>query len=68
MRRIGRNLEGPSVLPKTQRNHSVLLETRFKTLWRNEIRINLKIDADDLNRRRRHFCFRPTVCHIYQEQ
>jgi len=36
-------------------------------LWRSEIRINLKIDADALNRRRRRFCVRRTVYHIYQE-
>jgi hypothetical protein len=68
MRRIRRNLEGRSVLPKTQRNHAVLLETRFKTLWRSEIHNNLKIDADALNRRRRRFCVRRTMHHIYQEQ
>jgi len=68
MRSIYQTLIGPSVLPKTQRNHAVLLRTRLKTLWRNKIYINLKIDADALNRRRRRFCVRRTVYHIYQGQ
>jgi len=37
-------------------------------LWRSEIHINLKIDADVLNRRRRRFCVRRTIYHIYQWQ
>jgi hypothetical protein len=37
-------------------------------LWRSRIHINLKIDADALNRRRRRFCVRRKVYHIYQEQ
>jgi hypothetical protein len=40
----------------------------FQTLWRSEIRINLKIDADALNRRWRHFCVRRNIYHIYQRQ
>jgi hypothetical protein len=68
MRSIRRPLTGPSVLPKTQRNHAVLLLTRFKTLWRSEIHFNLKLDADALNRRRRRFSVWRTVCHIYQGQ
>jgi hypothetical protein len=66
MRSIRRNLKGASVLPKTQRNGAVLFLTRFTTLWRSEIHTNLKIDADALNRRRRRFCVRCTICHIYQ--
>jgi hypothetical protein len=38
-------LREPSVLPKKQQNHAVRLITRFTTLWRSEIHINLKIDA-----------------------
>jgi hypothetical protein len=68
MRSIRRMLLGPSVLSKTQRNCAVLLRTRFKTLRRNEIHINLKIDADALNRRRRRFCVRHTMCHIDPRQ
>jgi len=37
-------------------------------LWRSEIRINLKIDADALNRHRRRFCVRRTVYDIYRGQ
>jgi len=59
---------GPSQLKKAQRNLAVLFRTRFTTLWRSEIRINLKIDADTLNRRWRRFCVRRTVYHIYQGQ
>jgi hypothetical protein len=46
MRSIRRTLRGPSVLSKTQRNHAVILRTRFTTLWRSDIHINLKIDTD----------------------
>jgi hypothetical protein len=53
---------------KKQRNRAVLLRTRFTTLWRSEIHINLKIDADALNRRRRRFCVRRTTYHIYKGQ
>jgi hypothetical protein len=38
------------------------------TLWRSEIHMNSKIDADALNRRRRRFCIRRKIYHIYQEQ
>jgi len=54
---LSQNLQ-QSALPKTQRNRVVLLRSRFTTLWRSEIHINIKIDADDLNRRRRRFCVR----------
>jgi hypothetical protein len=40
----------------------------FQTLWRSEIHINLKIDADALNRRRHRFCVRRNVYHIFQGQ
>jgi hypothetical protein len=36
-------------------------------LWWNEIHINLKIDADALNWRRRRFCIRRKI-YIYQGQ
>jgi hypothetical protein len=66
MRSIRRNFNGPSVQPKKQRNRVILLRTRFTNLWRSEIHINLKIDADALNRRRRRFRVRRTICHIFQ--
>jgi len=68
MRRICTTFRGPSVPPKTKRNHAVLLRTRFRTLCRSEIHINLKIDADALNQRRCRICVRHTVYHIYQGQ
>jgi hypothetical protein len=37
-------------------------------LWRSEIHMNLKIDADALNRRRRRFFIRRKIYHIYQGQ
>jgi hypothetical protein len=40
----------------------------FQTSWRSEININLKTDADALNRRRRRFCVCRKMCHIYQGQ
>jgi hypothetical protein len=46
MRSIRRTFTEPSVLRKTQRNHTVLFRTRLTTLWRSEIHMNLKIDAD----------------------
>jgi hypothetical protein len=55
---------GPSEMHTAQRNLAVL----FTTLWRSEIHINLKIDAEALNRRWRRFCIRSTVYHIYQGQ
>jgi hypothetical protein len=66
MRTIRRTLRRPSLIKKTKRNRAVLLRIRFKTLWRSQIHINLKIDDDDLNRRRRRFCVRRTMYHIYQ--
>jgi hypothetical protein len=68
MRSISQTFRGPSVLPKTQRNRAFLLRTRFTTLWRSKIHINIKIDADALNRRRRRFCMHRTIYHIYQGQ
>jgi hypothetical protein len=64
MRSIRRTLKRPSLLPKTQRNHAVLLRIRFTTLWRSEIHKNLKIDADAPNRRQRLFCVRRSMYHI----
>jgi hypothetical protein len=46
MRSVGRKLSGHSVLLKTQGNRAVLLQTRFTTLWKSEIHMNLKLDAD----------------------
>jgi hypothetical protein len=46
MRSIRRTLTRPNLLPKRKRNRAVLLRTRLKTLWRSEIHVNLKIDAD----------------------
>jgi hypothetical protein len=40
----------------------------FQTLWRSGIHISLKIDAENLNRRRRRFCVRRTIYNIYQRQ
>jgi hypothetical protein len=68
MRSIRPTLRGLSFLPKTQRNRAVLYRTRFTTLWRSEVHNNKKIDADALNRRRRRFCFRRTIYHIYPGQ
>jgi hypothetical protein len=68
MRSKRRTLKGQSLLSKTQQNRADLLGTRFTTLWRSEIHINLKIDADALNRRRRRLCIRRTICHIHQGQ
>jgi len=48
-------LRGQSVVEKTKWNHAVLFPARFTTLWRSEIHIDLKIDADVLYRRRRRF-------------
>jgi hypothetical protein len=60
MRSIRRTLRGPFVLPKTQQNREILLRTRLTTLWGSEIHMNLKIDADALNRRWRRFRVRRT--------
>jgi hypothetical protein len=68
MRSIRRTLTRPNVVPKTKRNRVILLRTRFKTLWISEIHVNLKIDADALNRRRRRFCVCNTMCHICARQ
>jgi hypothetical protein len=68
MRSLRQKLRRPFFLPKTQRNRAVLLRTRFTTSWRSEIRINLKIDADALNRRRRRFCVGRPMYHIYPGQ
>jgi hypothetical protein len=43
------------------------LDARFTTLWRSEIHIDLKIDADALNRYRRRFCVRRTIYHIIMD-
>jgi hypothetical protein len=53
---------------KPLRNRAVLLRTRFTSLWRSEIHINLKSDADALNRRRRRFCVRRKIYRIHQGQ
>jgi hypothetical protein len=49
----------------TTESCSAIINT-FTTLWRSEIHINLKIDAEALNRRRRRFDVRRTICRIYQ--
>jgi len=61
LRSILRTLRRESVVEKTQRNRAVLLPARFTTMWRSEIRIDLKIDAEALCWRRRRYCLRRTV-------
>jgi hypothetical protein len=53
---------------EAQRNLAVLFRTSFTTIWRSKIHISLKVDADTLNRRRRRFCVRRKIYHIYQGQ
>jgi hypothetical protein len=53
---------------KTQRKRVVLFPARFTNLWKSEILIELKIDADAQNRRRRRFCVRRKIDPIYQGQ
>jgi hypothetical protein len=65
MRGVRLAFRGLSLLAKTQRNRSFLLRTLFTTLWKSEIHINLKIDAEALNRRRRRFRVRRTIHHVY---
>jgi hypothetical protein len=68
MRSMRRTFRGPSVLPKTQRNRTVLFRTRFTMLCRSEIHINLKIDANALNQRWRRFYIRRAIYRIHQGQ
>jgi len=67
MRSVLGTMRWPSVQRKSQRNRAVLFRTRF-TIWRSEIHISLKVDADALNRRRRQFLLRCTVHRICQGQ
>jgi hypothetical protein len=46
----------------------ISLTNTFQTLWRTEIHINLKIEDEGLNRRRRRLCVRRRVYHIYEGQ
>jgi len=60
-------LHAPAVSPQRKSPTFPLhrrLEARFKTLWRNEIHIDLKIDADALYRRRLRSPLRRTIRHI----
>jgi hypothetical protein len=68
MRSIHRKLRGPSLPPKTQLNRIVLFRTRFRTIWRSEIHISLKVDSDALNRCRRLFLLLCTIHYIRQGQ
>jgi hypothetical protein len=68
---VSGQLRAPAALPPGKEPLVPLdgrLGARFTTLWRSEIHINLKIDADALNRRRRRFYVGPTIYHIYQGQ
>jgi hypothetical protein len=51
---------------RRQWNRTVLFRTRFTMIWRSEIHISLKVDADALYRRRRRFLLRCTIHHISQ--
>jgi hypothetical protein len=55
------------ITENTTESRSSITNT-FHKLRRSEIRINPKIDADALNRRRRRFCVRHKIYHIYQGQ
>jgi hypothetical protein len=44
------------------------LGARFTTLWRSEIHIHLKTEADGLNRHWSRFCVRRKIYHIYPGQ
>jgi hypothetical protein len=51
---------------KQQRNRTILFSKSLTTLWRSEIHMNLKIDADAQNRRWRRFRVRRRAYHTYQ--
>jgi hypothetical protein len=61
-----RNKKRTVCITENTRNRAVLLRTRFTKLWRSEININLKIETQ--KRRRRRFCVRRTIYHVYQGQ
>jgi hypothetical protein len=66
MRNTRPTFKGPYVLSEKRRNQAVLFRTRFTNIWKIEIHISLKIDADDLNRRLRRFRDRRTIYRINQ--
>jgi hypothetical protein len=65
MRSVRRTLKAPSFLANICPNLALLFRKGFKSKQRSEIHMNIKVDLDDLNRRRRRFYLRRT-CHIYQ--
>jgi len=53
---------------KTQRNSEEVLRMGLKILWRTEIHINIKINADAQKQGRRRFCEPHKKYHIYRGQ
>jgi hypothetical protein len=66
MRSIRGDIRGPFFTTENTRESRISITNKFQTLWRTEIHINLKIDADAQNRRWRRFCIRRTIHHLYE--
>jgi hypothetical protein len=65
MRSVQRTLRAPSFLAIISPKLALLCRTGFRPIRRSEIHMNIKVDLDALNRRRRRFYLRRTY-HIYQ--
>jgi hypothetical protein len=65
MRSVHRMLRTMSFLANIRPNLALLFRTGFRSIRRSEIHMNMKVDLDALNRRRRRFYLR-RKCHIYQ--
>jgi len=60
------NVERAVCTTKNTTESRVSIKKTFQNVVRSEIHINLEIDTVTLNRRRRRFCIRRAVYHIYQ--
>jgi hypothetical protein len=65
MRSENRTVRAPSFLANIRPNITLLFRTGFRSIRKSEIHMNIKVDLDGLNRRRRRYYLQRT-CHIYQ--
>jgi hypothetical protein len=66
MRSVHRTIRAPSFLANIRLKLALLFRIGFRSMRRSEIHVNIKVNLVALNRRRRRFCVRHTIYHIYQ--
>jgi len=68
MRSVHRTFRALNFLTNVRPSPALLGRTRFRSIRRSEIYMNIKVDLHGPNRHWRRFCVWRILLHIYQEQ